>query len=657
VSSWLVFALIGTGAGALYAAIALGMVLTYRGSGVVNFAQVAMATYPAFLYADLRQRGTLVVPILPWKHGFHLADSMPFWPAFLIALTLAALMGLLIDVLVFRPLATATSVTKVIASLGVNSVILGLMKLQYGAVAGRRIAPILPHGAVRIFGVNIDYNRFVLAAVVVAGGLVLWAVYAWTQFGLATRAAAESRKSAELLGLSPARLSSMNWMLASVVAGAVGILAGPIQGVSSRGYGVYLAYGLAAAMAARLRSFTMAAFAGIALGMFESMAVKMKAETWLPSILKGGFEAVVPFIVIVAVLLLAGTTLPQRGALVEDPSAPSPAPRFNPYVIGSALIAAVAMIMVGSSALRLALIETLVVSTLSLSFVLMAGFVGQVTLAELTFAGIAAFALARTGDALGLGFPWSPLLAIAIGTAAAAVLSFPAVRIRGLQLAVVTYSGALALEQVVFRNPKLTGVGGYVTAAAPSVFGRGFGPASGPKRIAGVFPYKPFCVFVLIVTVLCALLVANVRRSRVGRRLLAVRANERAAAACGVAVPRTKLLGATLGSFVASCAGVLWAYKYVQFNSDSFPASGALDFIALAFIGGITMVSGAFIAGFFASAGVFYALVNNGHPPLWYGLAYGVGLIVVTIHVPGGLAAIGPRVRRWRRRRSAPVLT
>jgi branched-chain amino acid transport system permease protein len=286
-----------------------------------------------------------------------------------------------------------------------------------------------------------------------------------------------------------------------------------------------------------------------------------------------------------------------------------------------------------------------------LAFVVMAGFVGQVTLAELTFAGIAAFGVARLSGVDHLGFPWSPLLAIGLTTVAATILSFPAVRVRGLHLVIVTYSGAIALQEVVMRNPKLTGVGNMVTTPMPSLFGWEFGSASGPKK-PGTLPYKPFGFLVLLVTVACTLMVVNLRRSSLGRRMLAVRANERAAASVGVRVSRTKLLGAAIGSFVAACAGVLWAYKFISFNNAVFPASDSLIYIGAVFIGGISMVSGAYIAGIMASGGVLLELIGHGQGPArWQLLVSGAGMVLVTIRFPGGIASLGPWARRrWDQR-------
>jgi branched-chain amino acid transport system permease protein len=396
--------------------------------------------------------------------------------------------------LIFRRLANATHVTKVIASVGLNIALFGLAFLQFG-LDQRYAKPILPSGTVRLWGTAVPYDRFWFVGIAAAAGCALWAVFRWTRFGMATRASAENQKGAELMGLSPRFLSSVNWMLASVVAGAAGILAAPVRGVTLLGFGAYLAFGLAAALAARLRSFAVATIAGVSLGMFEALSVHLKATGKVPSFLQGGFETAVPFVVIVGVLLLFGTNLPTRGVILDDRNPLSPAPRFNPYVLVPAIGGSVYVLGFARSGLRLALIQSLIVAVLTLALVLMAGFVGQVTLAEMTFAGIGAFTLARFADRNGLGFPWSPLLAVTVTTVIATIISFPAVRIRGLQFAIVTFSGAIALEQVLFRNPKFTGVGGAAKVPAPDLFGKQFGIGSGTPGGTNVYPYKPFGFF------------------------------------------------------------------------------------------------------------------------------------------------------------------
>jgi branched-subunit amino acid ABC-type transport system permease component len=652
-SQWLVYLLIGTGSGAVYAAIAMGTILTYRGSGVVNFAQGAMATYPALVYIELRDNGNLVLPILPWHHRIHLGGPMSFWPAFLLAVGVAAAMGYLIDVLIFRRLATATHVTKVIASVGLNIALFGLAYLQFG-LDSKTAKSILPSGTIKISGATVPYDRFWFVGLAITVGGLLWAVFRWTKFGIATRASAENQKGAELMGLSPRLLSSLNWVLAAVIAGAAGILAAPVRGVTLTGFGSYLAFGLAAALAARLRSFSVATIVGVSLGMFEALSVHLKATGKVPSFLQGGFDTAVPFVVIVGALLIFGTNLPTRGLILDDRNPLSPTPRFNPYVLVPSIGLAVYVLGFGRSGLRLALIQSLIVSVLTLALVLMAGFVGQVTLAEVTFAGIGAFLLARFTNSAHLPFPLGPLVAILGTTIIATLISAPAVRIRGLQFAIVTFSGAVALEQLLFENVKFTG-GAAAKVPAPKLFGKPFGIGSGKPGGHDVYPYKWFGFFVLIVAVLSALLVTNVRRGSVGRRMLAVRANERAAAAAGIRVPRTKLLGAAIGSFVAATAGVLWAYSFQTFDASSFPSAMALAIIAFAYIGGIAMVSGAFVAGLLTSSGFIFTLLSKqgGSPPKWQTFAAGVGMIVVAIKYPGGIASAGPALRAFvsRRRR------
>ena len=326
-----------------------------------------------------------------------------------------------------------------------------------------------------------------------------------------------------------------------------------------------------------------------------------------------------------------------------------PMPRFNWTVILGAGALAVLVLGFGESTLRLATIESLIQTVLILSVVLLAGYVGQVTLAELTFAGFAAFMLARFAGEMDLPFPLSPILAIVITTVVGTLVSLPAVRIRGIQLAIVTVAAATAIEEVLFRSPSFTGVGGMARVPKPSFLGLNIGILPDGD---GEYPNRVFGFFVLLVAIGSAMLVVNVRRSAVGRRMLAVRANERAAAAGGIHVPRTSFLGAALGSFLASVAGVMMGYKFVDFSNAGFEASRGLAVVALAYIGGIATVGGAFVAGILAPAGILFTVMGANSTDLQL-LLSGFGLIIVAIKFPGGIASAREPMRRAMQRAKA----
>src|ERR1017187_9131907 len=129
------FLILGLGSGAVYAALALGLVLTYRSSGVVNLSTGAVALYVAYTYAFLR-KGELVVPI-PGLNSTPTIGTGPmgFWPAFLISLVVAGLLGALLYLLVFRPLRAAPAAAKAVASVGVMIVIQALLATQLGSSA------------------------------------------------------------------------------------------------------------------------------------------------------------------------------------------------------------------------------------------------------------------------------------------------------------------------------------------------------------------------------------------------------------------------------------------------------------------------------------------------------------------------------------------
>ncbi len=649
-STWILFLLLGVGTGALYAALAMGVIVVYRGSGVVNFAIGATAMFPAVVYAELRTSGDLLLPVVGIPNRYGLGDPLGFWPSLVLALAVGALIAALAHTLVFRPLRQAPALTLVIATVGLTIVLQGLAAKSFGT-ATVRTPEILPDDVVTVFGRPVPVDRFWLAGVVALVGVGLGGVYRFSRFGLATRAASTSEKGATLLGYDSGRIALVNWIIASMMISVIGILLTPLSGVNPFNYSLFVIPALGAALAARLQSFTVAALVGIGIGSFQALAVHMVSQRQVPDFLLAGLDSVVPFVVIVGALVYSGHTLPIRGTFLEHHHVEAPVPARNPLVWLSMVVAGTLIMVFGGPSIRLAGIQSMFTITLLLSLVVLTGYLGQVSLAQLAFAGFGAFWLAHSSEQWGVPFPLAPLLAIAVTTAVGTAIGIPALRIRGIQFAIVTLSAALVFERLVFRSPSFSGPGGLAHVDPPELFGLDLGILG-----SGNFPNPTFGVILVWLTAGCALLVANLRRGSVGRRFIAVRLNERAAAAAGINVPRTKLLGAATASLLAGVAGVMFAYKSVDFTSAGLEAEEGLQILALAYVGGIGAVSGAVIGGLIAPAGLLVVALSSAEPSVDQFLLAGVGMVIVAVAFPAGLAGVGTRLRAALRRprRAAP---
>ncbi|HJV09187.1 MAG TPA: branched-chain amino acid ABC transporter permease, partial [Acidimicrobiales bacterium] len=288
----IVFLLLGLGAGAVYAGLGLGLVLVHRVSGVVHVAHGAVAAYAAYVFVELRAVGDLVLPL----GRVSLGDEVPFTVAFAISLAVAAGIGLVAYLLVFRPLRAAPALAGLVASVGLMATLQALIVLRFSA-GGRPVPAILPAGPIRVLGNDVPRDRLLLAAIVVAAGVGLWAVYRFTRFGLASRAASDDTTGVALLGRSPDRLAAINWTIASVLAGAAGILVAPITGLDPVTTSLLVVPALAAALAGRLVSFGATVAAALGLGMAQSLLLLAQDNwSWIP---RSGVREAVPLVVIV----------------------------------------------------------------------------------------------------------------------------------------------------------------------------------------------------------------------------------------------------------------------------------------------------------------------------------------------------------------------
>ncbi len=623
----LLFILLGLGSGALIAGIALAVVLTYRGSGVINLSTGAIAMLGGYAF---------------WALNSGKLASLPIGVAVPLALVFVLVIGALTEFAVYRPLRNSAPLAKLVASLGVLLIAQSAMLLAFG-VTPQPAASILPQTTVHMLGAVVPLNRFILAGLVIVAAAVLAAAYKWTRFGLATRAAAENESAAMLAGLSPGVISLSNTLLASLLAGALGILAASITQLDPQTLPLQVIPALAAALIASFTSFGIACAASLGIGIMYSLLQYASAQSWFPQsggVSLPGVTDLLAFLIIVGVLFWRGARIPGRGELVERRLPEAPRPR---HLWRTALIAGVTgavLLVIFPFDFRAALVNTLIGTVMALSLVVITGFVGQISVVQLALAGAAGFTVSHMFANFGITFPVAALAGIAVAVVIGLVTAVSALRVRGVSLAVVTLAGAVAIENFGFVNATWGGGLSGSPVPEPKLFGFDLGTQNSFHGIDGNVPSPVFGWVALICCVLLCVWVGFIRRGALGQRMLAVRSNERAAAAAAINPRTVKLYAFGIAAFIAGVAGVLYAYNFGSVSADRFDAVTALSLIAFAYVGGITLISGAVFAGLIsAQALIPYALDKwfglNGN---WFLLFGGVILIFTLLQNPTGVA-------------------
>ena len=665
----------GIAQGALIAAIALGVVLTYLGSGVVNFASGTIAMYVAYVYAELRAAGDLFVPPLPnplalvegvahsfqsddaldlpdWPSRFSLGGPMPFWPALLVSLLFCVVLGLAIHWLIFRPLRDAPVLAKVVASVGLLLVLQAIVIRRF-TLTPRAVRPLpfVDKDQVDLWILSLTEEQLFVAVLVVGLSVVLALVFRRTRFGLSTRAAAENERGAVVLGFSPDRLAAINWVLATTITGLLGVFVASINSnIEPRILPALVVPALTAALVGGFSSFSLTIVAAFLLGMQKPLIDYLGAtRSWFPYAASQPFPGVsllVPLVVIVAVLFLRGNPLPERGAvrlgrLPYSPTPPSWALRYGGPAL--AALAAIAGMFWLTPVFRGALANSLIGVVICLSIVVLTGFVGQISLAQMTFAGFSAFTVSALSAERGWPFPWPILAGTLVALVAGMVIAVPALRVRGVSLAIVTFACAVAADTVVFRHPSVNDPLLGAAVDPPDWLDQNKGTTYkllGLQIGDGKLPNPMTAMFCLVVAVVLCYAVANLRRSTTGRQMLALRSNERAAAAAGVSVAGTKFLAFGLSASIAGIAGAVIAYRAGGASADRFDYLQSLVFFAYAYLGGISSVAGAIVGGLLVSGGLLWTFLVEvvGISADFTYLLGGLGLIVAAIFAPDGAA-------------------
>jgi branched-chain amino acid transport system permease protein len=636
VSEYLRFLSLGLPAGAVYAALAVGLISMYRATGVLNFAQGALVAWAPFVYVTLRTTGEYVLPVGEIHVGI-----LSVVPALVVASLSATALAITAHYVVFRPLRHAPALAQVVASIGVMIVMEALAVLRFGSDA-LYTPPILPSSSATALGVSWPVNGLYLALMAVGLALATWAYFRFSRHGVATRAGAEDERGLRLMGYSPDRLAALALGFTVGAGSLIATLASPTVGLNSTVFTFAVIPALAVALLGRLTSIGTACISALALGAFQSLITLLSSKPWWPSWGVSGVEDALPFLVIVCALFIFGGRIPSRGSLGEIRLPPVTVPKLNPLLIGLTTAGAVLALVTASGEYRFAIVTSMILVLLAVSYVLLTGYLGQISLAQLALAGASGFMLSKLTTTWQVPFPFSVLAAALFASAIGLVVGVPALRIRGAQLAVVTLALAVAVEDFVFNNPSFTPYAGD-PVGNPSLFGVNLAVRQGTDLTR-----LPFCFMVLAVVLIVVVLAGSLMRGDTGRAFLAVRSNERAAAAAGVDVRWCKLAGFVMSAFIAGVAGALIGYSRGQFSADSFSTLTGVTILAIVYLGGIGSLAGAVIAGLTGPLGVAYTFFNDTlNVGNYYTLLAGLGLIVTALFNPTGVAGKAREQRKW----------
>jgi ABC-type branched-subunit amino acid transport system ATPase component/branched-subunit amino acid ABC-type transport system permease component len=611
---FLQLALTGLAVSASYAMLSQSIVVVYRGTGVPNFAAGAVGMFGGYVFYDL------------WP-----GTGVP-WPIALIAALLScAAIGVAMHLVVMRRLRTASTATKVIATLGLMTLLSALADqyfAPYGAV--RAVPTFLGTGLLHLSGqlsVSSEQLWLVALSVLLTVGLVV--LQRRTRFGLATSAVCENEAVAAGMGWSPDFIAAANWAIGGAVSGLAIILLAPIAGMSPTDLTLLVVPALCAALIGRFDSVVLALVGAFVLGIGES-------EVGLVTSAPGWSEAA-PLILIIILLLVRGE---GRGDRSEVPQrlASAGSGRVGIAAGVCAVAAAVALLVLPVGWLG-AVTATLLLSIGLLSMVVLTGYAGQLSLAQYGLAGVSAYAVALLSARFGVPIWLAIVLAVVVTVCLGMIVAAPALRSRGVTLAIATLSLVVVIEDLLLTSPNAAAWLGYNTIPPLSIFGLSLNPLQHPRS---------FGLFILVVFVLASLVVTNLRRGAMGRRLLAIRANPQAAASIGISPTSAKMYAFAVAGGLAAVCGALTEAQFSYPDFSLFSTSSSITLVLQATLGGIGWIAGALTGGLAAAGGVAdKALGLVISPSNWLDVITAGIFLLVIVQSPDGAVPMQVQQMRW----------
>ncbi len=613
----------GTVVGLVYGILAVGLIIVYRSSGVINFAHAQIGIVGAALLAKM---------VIDW--------NWPFAAALLVVIPLGGLVGMVVELTVIRRLFHSPRVIVFVATLGVVQV-LTLVTIQIPRVQGFATYPTPVDRTWHVAGIDVRAEQLLALVVVLVSGAALAWFFGRTIWGVAVRGGAANPDATRLAGISVKGLSTIVWTIAGLLATVTVVVSAPLRSTPAAGIAQSVGTGLllralAIALIARMRSLPVALAAGAAFGLAE--AVIFFNYTASP----GLADLVLLFIVLAGVLVARPVDALSRseGAWAISASGKPIPERFRgsglatrlPWVVGGlALAAAIILPLVVDQPSKHFLYTRMVLfAVVALSVSVLTGWAGQLSLGQLAFAGLGAFSVAAL-DSADLQFAPAVLIATGITVGGAMIVGLPALRVRGLYLAITTLAFAAAADGWLFEQSIFLG---DLTRARVEPEHLLLGPLD--LRTKRTFYYVALALLVVVM-----FLALRVRRSGIGRSFIAVRDNEACAAAYTISPVRSKLMAFGIGGGLAGIAGAAYGGLLAQFNASPFGAEPSIQIVAIAVIGGLGSVAGPVLGALWV-IGLPALFGNNQNVAL---LTSGAGLLILLMYFPGGFVQIAYSAR------------
>jgi sulfate-transporting ATPase len=589
-------AVLGLVSGAAYALSSTGLVAIYKGAGVLNFAQGTIGMVGTYVYAN-------------WViAGKNAAVGL------LLGVGTSALLGLLVFAGVMRPLRRRPPVVKMVASFGVLLLLEGLAALRWSTTA-LHVPYLIHQHEYRLGRVTIGSADLLAIGMAVLVAIVLSLFFARTTWGRATEAAARREEVVARLGYRTDLLAASAWTVGSALAGLGGILIAPSIGLTQTILTLVLIQALAAALVGGFRSVGLTVAAAFAVGAMQSILTGAFPNS-------PGWSQSVPFFAVVLVLLLRGRGIPSRDAVGVERLPAAPFPRVSwRWCVAGLLAFGLGPVLLTSYWASVAVLGAgfaLVV----LSIVVVTGFVGQVSLAQWGVAGVGAFISADLASRHGWTMIPAMAVSIAAGIVVGLVVGFPALRIRGIDLAVVTLGAGVAVQGLILNT--FWGSTG-LTAPTPDLFG-------------AKLSERGYLYVAEVIVLGVAAATWAIRRSGAGQRLVAVRGSERAAAAAGVRPAAVKLLAFAGSAGIAALGGSIWGFGALSLQTASFDPITSVSLLSFAFICGVGSVGAGVTAGLAVGLGpIFFTNILHIEGTAWFNIIGGLGVILTLLQHPDGI--------------------